>query len=151
MRTSLATIALILAAAPAFAHCCDLSPLTIAGSTAKSGDLAVGFGEPDNAQHPTAWQGPLTITVGTMPACTVSEDVAIVEQPVLLGRGALFVPTYSGSNNKLYILDVQTCKVLWQSPAYTGATTYTHGVLKMGAHSVQLNDECRPASAPAKQ
>lgn len=144
-------VATLLATSPAIASSCDLNPLTIAQSAATGGNITVALGEADSADHPSAWQGPLQITVGHAASCTASEDVAIVEQPLMLGSGVLFVPTYSGSNKQLYALDTQTCKVIWQSSVYAGVTRFGHGELTLGGLHVHLSGECHPIVAHAVQ
>lgn len=139
--------ATLLVTSPAMAGSCDLNPLTVVQSTATDGSVTVALGEADSADHPSAWQGPLKITAGHTASCTVSEDVSIVEQPLMLGAGVLFVPTYSGSNKRLYALDTQTCKLIWQSSAYAGATRFGHGELTMGGLHVRLDGTCHPIVA----
>lgn len=137
-------LAIVGTSLPMGARACDLSPMSVAGSTAIAGVTVINLGETDNPHRPTAWQGPLRIRVGTAPACTVSDVVAIVEAPMLLGDGILYVPTYSGSNNRLYAVDVKTCRVLWHSANFNGPTQFTHGVLRIGGKTVRLDRQCRP-------
>ena len=130
--------------APAVSQACDLAPVQIVHSEGKVGDVTMNFGEADDAQHPTAWQGPLQISVGSAPACTVSDDVSIIEEPVMFGEGILYVPTYSGSNNRLYAVDAKTCKVLWRSSDFSGKASFKKGKLVMGAKEVAVGKRCRP-------
>lgn len=147
MHTPHGFLILALALAPAAAGACHLELMGITGGVGKLGDVSVAFGEADDAQHPTAWQGPLRITVGTAPACTVGDDVAIVETPVLLDNGILYVPTYSGSNNRLYAVDTKTCRVLWRSRFFNGPTRYQAGRLTIGPRRLPLDRSCRPTGA----
>lgn len=119
--------------------------MPIQGDAGRLGALAVTLGAADDARHPTAWQGPVRIAVGTAPACTASDAVAIVAAPLLLGGSVLYVPTYSGSNNRLYALDARTCRVLWRSRAFTGATSLRDGDLMIGQRRVALDGSCRPS------
>ncbi|MEW9623774.1 PQQ-binding-like beta-propeller repeat protein [Rhodanobacter geophilus] len=144
MRMAHGVLTLALALAPAVAGACHLVPMGIAGSVGKLGDVSVAFGTADDAQHPTAWQGPLRITTGTAPACTVSDEVAVIEAPVLLGDGILYVPTYSGSNNRLYAVDARNCRVLWRSRTFNGPTRLGDGRLTIGGRPVPLDRLCRP-------
>lgn len=145
MRLAHGLLTLVLAAAPAVAGACHLLPMRIAGGVGRLGGVSVAFGAADDAQHPTAWQGPLRIATGAAPACTVSDEVAIVEAPVALGDGVLYVPTYSGSNNRLYAVDTRDCRVLWRSRAFNGPTHLQHDRLTIGGRHVPLDRECRPA------
>ena len=111
----------------------------------KLGGVSVAFGAADDASHPTAWQGPLRIATGGAPACTVGDEVAIVEAPVMLGNGILYVPTYSGSNSRLYAVDTGTCRVLWRSGRFSGPASYRDGRFVIGGRPVPLDSKCRPA------
>jgi len=92
---------------------CRLTPMSIHGSTAKAEGVTVTFGEPDDTRHPAAWQGPLQISsAGTPQVCTVSDEVSIVENPVLIGQRVLYVSTYSGSTDRVYAVDVASCRIL---------------------------------------
>jgi outer membrane protein assembly factor BamB len=135
-------LVLALALAPAAAEACHLAPMRIAGSTGKLGEVSVALGAVDDARHPTAWQGPLRITAGTAPTCTVNDEVAIVEAPLVLGRGILYVPTYSGSNNRLYVVDTRTCRVLWRSRVFTGPTRLRHDRLTIGNNRQRRQVHC---------
>ena len=145
MRIARGLLCVALVPAAAVACACRLAPVNIVGSVGKLDGVSVAFGAADDARHPAAWQGPLRITKGTAPACTVSDEVAIVENPVLIGGGVLYVPTYSGSNNRLYAVDTASCRVLWRSPAFNGPTSFKDGRLTIGGRRVSLDRRCRPA------
>ncbi|MEW9570876.1 hypothetical protein ABQJ54_03875 [Rhodanobacter sp. Si-c] len=150
MRMVRALLCLALVPVPAVAGTCRLAPVNIVGSVGRLGDVSVAFGAADDAQHPSAWQGPLQITTGTAPACTVSDEVAIVENPVVMGDGVLYVPTYSGSNNRLYAVDTTSCRVLWRSRAFDGPTRFRDGRLIIGGRRVPLDRQCHPAGMAGK-
>ncbi|GGA38497.1 hypothetical protein [Dyella nitratireducens] len=145
---ALSTMALVLL--PWFAQACDFTPVRIVQSVGKVGDITVNFGEADDAQHPTAWQGPLQISVGGAPACPVSDEVSIIEDPVILAGDVLYVPTYSGSNNYLYAVDVKTCKVIWHSSHFAGKTVLKKGRLFAGKDEVVVDRQCRPSGPGGK-
>jgi hypothetical protein len=147
MRVTRRLMALVLVLAPAAAGACHLVPMRIVGGVGKLGGVSVAFGAADDALHPTAWQGPLRITTGNVPACTVSDAVAIVEAPVVLGQGVLYVPTYSGSNNRLYAVDTKSCRVLWRSHPFHGPTRLRNDRLTIGGRRVLLDRQCHPAGA----
>jgi hypothetical protein len=144
MRASHRLLALVLVLAPVAVDACRLVPMPVVGGMGRLDDLSVAFGTADDAQHPTAWQGPLRIATGAAPACTVGDEVAVVEAPVLLGDGILYVPTYSGSNNRLYAVDTRSCRVLWRSHRFIGPTRLENGHLTIGGRRVPLDRQCRP-------
>ncbi|TAL68696.1 MAG: hypothetical protein EPN79_07105 [Burkholderiaceae bacterium] len=118
--------------------------LQVVHSRATARGVTVALGAADDTAHPAAWQGPVTISAGAAPACVVGDEVAIVEAPVLLGRGILYLPTYSGSNNRVYAVDSRSCRVLWRSGYFNGATSFSGGRLSMGEKSARLDDNCHP-------
>lgn len=128
----------------ASAGACDLRPLSVTGSRASSGLVSVNLGEADDLVRPSAWQGPLLIGVVGKPVCTVSDVVALIERPLLLGNGRfLFVPTYSGSTNRVYELDVRDCRVVWKSLAFRGHMSHAGNGLSMGSRTLTLSPSCR--------
>lgn len=144
MRLTQVALAVVLLCISMLAQGCDLVPVKIVQSIGKVGDVTVNFGEADDAQHSSAWQGPLQITTGSAPACSVSDEVSIVEQPVMLGGGLLYVSTYSGSNKRIYALDVKTCKAVWRSDDFSAKAVFKKGKIVMGSKSVLLDKQCRP-------
>lgn len=128
-----------------FAVACELHTLPVAVDRVQAGDINVALGEADDPQHPTAWQGPLQVGSADRHICTVSDDVAIIEKPLLLGNGhILFVPTYSGSTNRVYAVDLKDCRVLWKSPEFSGATAQEGNVLVTGSRKLPLPMSCLP-------
>ena len=145
-----ASLVMLLVLYPLFARGCDEMPVQVTQSIRKVGNVTVNFGEADDAKHPTAWQGPFQISVAGAPACSVSDDVSIIEGPVLFGDDVLFVPTYSGSNNRLYAVDVKTCKVIWRSGHFAGKTALKKGKLFAGKNEIPLDRHCRPSGPGGK-
>ncbi|RUL77711.1 hypothetical protein [Dyella choica] len=135
---------------PVLVQACDFTPVPIVGSVGKVGQVSVSFGEADDVKHPAAWQGPLQISVDGAPQCSVSEDVSIVEEPVMLAGDVLYVPTYSGSNNRLYAVDVKTCKVIWRSVNFSGKTVLKQGRLVAGKSGIAVDKRCRPLGSGNK-
>jgi hypothetical protein len=146
MRLRKFSLAALLVSMPASTKDCNLTSLTITSNSASVGNVIVTLGNADDAQQPTAWLGPVTISTDGQPACTASESVSIVEKPVLLGPDILFVPTYSGSERIMYALDTKTCRIVWKSHIFYGDSSYTHGALTLGNHRVILNKKCHPAT-----
>lgn len=151
MRATCCLLSIAMALLPELATACDLWPVTIVNSVGRQGDVVVSFGAADDAAHPTAWQGPLRMTRGNAPACVVSDEVAIIEPPVMLGGGTLYVPTYSGSNNRLYAVDTKNCRVLWRSRDFNGPVRFIHGRFVMGRERVRLDSQCRPVGVAKDQ
>lgn len=86
--------------------------------------------------------GPLKISLGGVPMCTA--DVAIMERPILLGHGLLYVATYSGSNNRVYAVDVRSCRVRWSSHPFSGPASYRDSVLMLDKRALRLAADCLP-------
>lgn len=63
----------------------------------------------------------------------------------MFGDGLLYVPTYSGSNNRLYAVDARSCRVLWRSRTFNGPTRFMDGRLTIGDWRVPLDWQCLPA------
>ncbi|RKP43490.1 hypothetical protein D7S86_28840 [Pararobbsia silviterrae] len=126
------------------ASACDLVPFQIAGDSGKAGPITIGLGEPDNVAHPTAWQGPLTISTASTPTCTVSDAVSIIERPIVSARGVLFVQTYSGSTHFVYAVDASTCAVIWRSDGFAGTAIFGTNTVVVGAKTTPLDQACHP-------
>ncbi|WP_148037703.1 hypothetical protein [Burkholderia pseudomallei] len=140
----LAVLAAGLVIASQLASACDFVPLRIAVNVGKIGDVIVNLGEPDDSRHPTAWQGPLTISTGSAPACTVSDEVSIIGRPVVFAEDVLYVPTYSGSSSMVYAVDVKTCRVIWRSNDFPEKMRFENGRLIMGTSQLRVDRRCRP-------
>ena len=53
--------------------------------------------------------------------CWASPEVGIATMPVVIGNGRyLYIPTYSGGDAYLFVVDAQNCKTIWQSPDMEG-------------------------------
>ncbi|MBF3411146.1 hypothetical protein ACGY7B_26265 [Burkholderia pseudomallei] len=144
MRALRAVLAAGLVVASQVASACDFVPLRIPVNVGKIGGVTVSFGEPDDSHHSAAWQGPLTLSTGSAPACTVSDEVLIIVRPVVFADGVLYVPTYSGSSSILYAVDVKTCKVIWRSDGFPEKTRFDKRRLIMGTSQLRVDRHCRP-------
>lgn len=104
----------MLASLPVAAHAQSggFQPLTMeSGKDTPLGQYSLRLAEPDNAEKPTMWQGPLTISNGSKP-CTA--DLSLVT--ALYGeRGGSFVIvlTSSGSNAIAHFIDLASCADKW--------------------------------------
>lgn len=116
----------------------DLTPMNIQGSFAKASGVTVDLGEADDPKHPTAWQGPLKIMSAKSRTCTTA-DISIITPPLWLGHSALYVSTYSGSQNQIIRVDVKSCQVIWKSQPFSGSVHYLGGrQWRVGSHRVSL-------------
>lgn len=148
LAASLAT--LTLPACAASPRACELAQMSVEGGVARARGITVNLGEADHPQHATAWQGPLKISVKDSPACSADVDVSIIEEPLLLGASVLYVSTYSGSESRLYAVNIKSCRVEWKSQPYVGKTSYADGHLILGRHqvAVPLDSRCDVKSIP---
>ena len=95
-------------------------PLTMQnGQNSTAGQYALRLAEPDNAEKPTMWQGPLTISSGSA-SCTadVSLVTAVYAAP---GRSYVIVLTSSGSNAIAHFIELASCAEKW-SPVKRAAS-----------------------------
>ena len=144
MRAIRAVLAAGLVVTLRVASACDFVPLRIPVNVGTIEGVTVDFGEPDDTRYPTAWQGPLTISTGSVSACTVSNEVSIIVRPVVFADGVLYVPTYSGSSSIVYAVDVKTCKVIWRSEDFPGKMRFDKGSLIIGTSQLRVDRRCRP-------
>lgn len=123
------------------------SVLAPSGSVARAGGYTFALGEADDAATPRAWQGPLSITGQGGRRCAVSDDVAIIERPMaLVGGHLLYVSTYSGSENTLFVVDARDCTVRWTSPHYAGAARIgTKALVLPGVRTFAIGQDGLPS------
>jgi hypothetical protein len=127
--------------APAHARMCRLSVLEPAES-ARAG-LELSLGEPDDRDHPTAWQGPLIVRTANGARCEMRPQLGILTTPILHDGGRLLVvTTYSGSNQQIEALDLTSCRVVLKSPKVAAAATYANGTISLGALRWGLSPDC---------
>ncbi len=96
----------------------DFRRLDFHDNRASAGGITVELAEPDNPQHPTAWQGPLKI-VGRCTA-NISLITAVYASP---GARYLIAVTYSGSLRYAQYIDLQSCRELWPARKTTSDIT----------------------------
>lgn len=119
----------------------DVSPQT--GNIVQIRELEISLGEASNEESPTAWEGPIIVKKNGAYMC--SFGLNIIESPLtLVAERYLYVPTYSGSDRVLTVLDLKQCRTAWQSPVYYG----TYDVKKNGVYvkgrKLKLNKSCLP-------
>jgi hypothetical protein len=68
--------------------------------------------DPDNADRPTAWEGPLRIQLS--PAATCEADLSLVTRVYgATGADYLVALSYSGSMQYIHFLDLKSCRDKW--------------------------------------
>lgn len=94
----------------------------------------------------TAWSGPVKVSRGAK-SCTVSDDVAVVTQPIASAAGRFaYLSTYSGSYGRVYAVDLQDCAVRWTSPSYVGHARFEPtGLTLPGGRKLKLSALGLPA------
>ena len=89
--------------------------------------------------------------MGPRSTCWASPEVGIVTMPVFIGNGRyLYIPTYSGGDAYLFVVDASNCKTLWQSPDVEGGDPVRtpYGFFLPGVGRVVVGDDCLPYTEP---
>lgn len=123
---------------------CELTELTIKGRQAIFNDLIVEFGDPDDEVNPQKWLEPVILQIANGKKCTI--DIGLNERPLVIGGNNLFVQTYSGSNRRLYVLDIKKCSIAWDSGEYYGYPAYKKGKFIIEGKRIKLDEQCNPKS-----
>ena len=103
----------ILASTPLAAHAQTggFQPLNLEnGKDTVFGQYTLRLAEPDNAQKPRIWQGPLTVSGGATCTADVSLVTAIYAAP---GRSFVVVLTSSGSSAIAHFIELASCAEKW--------------------------------------
>ena len=81
--------------------------------------------------------------------CLAAPNVGIVTTPVFIGNGRyLYIPTYSGSDAYLFVVDAKTCATVWQSADLDGMPQRTAvGYDLPGAGGIFIGPDCLPVVA----
>ena len=134
-------LALCAVAASAANAECRLHPVTPVGSTAQANGQTIRLGVADDAIRPVAWQGPLMAD-----ACTL--DLGIIEGPLMMTNARmLYVPTYSGSVRRLFLVDLKACKIRWESAAFSGKLDIAPRALLLGDRRIAIDSHCIPVGS----
>lgn len=141
---SLFVVGLSLFSSSASAQICQYVPLEPKLGKITANDFSVDFGQGDDASKPQAWQGPLAISRSDNTSCTVDPDVSILERPFYQDSQHLLVTTYSGSKKIVFVINVATCRILWQSKPFTGKISLNGSILKLGKKTVGFDAHCIP-------
>jgi hypothetical protein len=119
----------------------DVSPNK--GSTFKILQQEITLGISDNSDKPTAWEGPLVVKNDGIYAC--SFGLSIIGQPLtLVADRYLYVPTYSGSDRVLTILDMKQCRIAWQSPVFYGTYAVKNSNILIKGKKLDMERSCIP-------
>jgi hypothetical protein len=117
--------ALAMVATPAFANCA-LREIQPHNSRVDIASTSLNLEGADDANHPTAWLGPIILKLKDGTTCQIDKKVSIITTPLWAsGNNLLYVSTYSGSNRKLYAIALTDCSIQWQSTSYTNANATT--------------------------
>lgn len=140
---------------------CDLRPAMSWYTTITAGNYRLLFDDesgpgPDRVEMPVHGFAFVTNTnsfriIGPGGTCWASPEVGIVTMPVFIGNGRyLYIPTYSGGNAYLFVVDASNCKTLWQSPDMAGGDPIRtpHGFFLPGVGRVVVEDDCLPRVEP---
>ncbi len=163
IRSATARIALALIfgagmSCPSFAAPgCDLRHATSWYTTIAAGDYKLLFDDesgpgPEREERPTHGFAFVTDTdsfriTGPDGTCWASPEVGIVTMPVFIGSGRyLYIPTYTGGDAYLFVVDAKTCKTLWQSADLDGGMPVrtAYGFYLPGAGRVVIGPDCLP-------
>lgn len=137
---------------------CTLRPATTWYTTITAGNYRLLFDDDadlaatpqvQHAQHGNSF---VTNTdsfriAGPSSTCRVSPEVGIVAMPVFIGNGhTLYIPTYSGGDAYLFVVDASNCKTLWQSPDLDGGPPLfkPYGFFLPGVGQVFIGPDCLP-------
>ena len=103
---------------------CALLPVTTWYNTIFAGPYQLQFDDHDPAgPHPHRWLADPGMRIDQPDGiiCTVSDRVAIVSLPIYIAQNHyLYIDTYSGSADILFVVDARNCKTLWHSPELCG-------------------------------
>lgn len=101
--------------------------------------------DPDNADHPTAWEGPLRIQPWSSATCEAGLSL-VTRVYGAVGADYLIALTYSGSLQYIHFLDLKSCREKWPV-----RTVFTDKIDVAGNFlSVFPACECPGGSAPCR-
>ena len=79
-------------------------------------------------------------------ACTL--DLGIIEGPLMMTNARmLYVPTYSGSVRRLFLVDLQACKIRWESAAFSGKLDIAPRALLLEDRRIAIDSHCIPVGS----
>lgn len=138
---------------------CQLEPVNLSSTVEKNGTDIVKRGEYQirflgarkmgNADRPIWIDG---IEVSKEGRATCTSPIGIIENPIALaGKKHLYVSTYSGSDQTMYVLNLDNCNVDWKSAYYRSSNTRLFkNDIQLGRKKIRIKDNCLPdvKSAP---
>ena len=143
MRITLAAL-LLTTALSANAQACNYTQLDPAFGKIETNGLTIDFGQPDKADNPSAWQGPIAITQPDTTICKVNAEVGTVQQPILQDAQHLMVTTYYSNSSTVFTIDKTTCRILSRNQSFTGNVHLDGDKLYLGDRMVPLGKDCVP-------
>ncbi|TWB12972.1 hypothetical protein FBZ89_12273 [Nitrospirillum amazonense] len=142
------TIAFTVYTSTAVGQACAYKTLEPGVGKAPVAGGAIDLGAGDDPLKPQAWQGPVVFTHADGTSCTADPDVSLVERPLFTDGRRVVVSTYSGSERRIYFLDINNCRTLWKSPTFSGDVSLTAQTLRLGEKAHKLGPLCVPPAAP---
>ena len=126
------------------ANACHYEQLQLGSKTVVDGKYTLNLGNGDDIYHPAAWTGPLKIRQPDGTSCTASADVSIMQRPIYSDDARLIVSTYSGGNQRVYVVDEPTCRTLWVSDPFSGNVAVRGDRLYINGKAIKLGKDCVP-------
>lgn len=140
-------------------NACHLEPVDVSSTTEKHGtdelkrgDYLIRLRDADKmgtARRPI-WTGGIEVVKAGQPIC--QSPVGIIENPIAFaGKQHLLVSTYSGSDQTIYMVNLDNCSIAWKSPFFQSASTrLSKDALQWGRKKIRIRDNCLPdlKSAP---
>ncbi|EGY00687.1 hypothetical protein AZA_80476 [Nitrospirillum viridazoti Y2] len=139
------TIAFTVYTSAALGQACAYKTLEPGVGKAQVGASAIDLGAGDDPVKPQAWQGPVMFTHADGTSCMADPDVSLVERPLFTDGQRAVVSTYSGSERRIYFLDINSCRTLWKSPPFSGGVSLTAQTLRLGKKTHKLGSFCVPS------
>ena len=141
---------------------CNLRPATTWYTTIKAGNYRLLFDDDadlaatpqiEHARHGSSF---VTTTdsfriMGRGSTCRASPRVGIVTMPVFIGNDRyLYIPTYSGGEAYLFVVDARSCRTIWQSHELDAGLPIhaPYGFFLPGVGRVLIGHHCLPHTAP---
>jgi hypothetical protein len=111
-------------------HTCKVTPMSFerTESTIKVRDFTIRLEQPDSSASPTTWEGPVSIQrKNAIAACSV-QTLGLIDHPIMsFNDRYLALATYSGSNFRVEVVDLERCEESFATPKLTGPITVEGG------------------------
>lgn len=132
---------------------CYLEPINVRSTVEKNGTDEIirgdyliklhGANKMGVANKPI-WTGGIEVVKADQSICT--SPIGIIENPIALaGNKRLYVSTYSGSDQALYVINLDNCGVEWKSASFQSAGTRLYkNTVRLGLKKISINEHCLP-------